>query len=291
MHRPADSDEEASMNIWAALGITLGVLAVYMTAGWLLSLARKDASVVDPLWGTGFVVAAVSYLMLLDGHRARQVLALVMVAVWGLRLSIYLLWRNRGRGEDPRYTAMRNKRPGSFWWYSYLQVFLLQALLLWLVAAPIAGAMDAPGSGAVAGQSGGSLVALDYVGLAVWLFGLAWEVAGDTQLALFKRNPANKGKVMQTGVWRYTRHPNYFGEVVLWWGVWLVAAAAHGYWSAYGPVLITLLLLRVSGVTLLEKGLKESKPGYAEYVARTSPFIPWPPKRESGTGRSEGSAS
>jgi steroid 5-alpha reductase family enzyme len=276
------------MNIWAALGITLGVLAVYMTGGWLLSLVRKDASVVDPLWGTGFIVAAVSYLLLLDGLAAREVLVLVMVAVWGLRLTVYLLWRNRGRGEDPRYTAMRAKRPDSFWWYSYLQVFLLQALLLWLVAAPIAGAMGAPGGGAAVGSHGVGLTALDYVGIAVWLFGLAWEVTGDTQLALFKRDPANKGKVMQTGAWRYTRHPNYFGEAVLWWGVWLVAAAAHGYWSVYGPVLITLLLLRVSGVALLEKGLKESKPGYADYVTRTSPFIPWPPKRTPGGEQSEG---
>jgi steroid 5-alpha reductase family enzyme len=259
------------MSIWAALGITLGILVVYMTAGWALSLARKDASVVDPLWGMGFVVAAASYTVLLDGDWRRQALALAMVCVWGLRLSGYLLWRNRGRGEDPRYTAMRAKRPSSFWWYSYFQVFLLQALLLWLVAAPIAGAM--------AGRPALGLGPLDYAGVAVWLFGLGWEVAGDAQLARFKRDPNNKGKVMQTGAWRYTRHPNYFGEAVLWWGVWLVAAGAHGYWSAYGPVLITLLLLRVSGVTLLEKNLKESKPGYAEYVARTSAFVPWPPKR------------
>ena len=119
----------------------------------------------------------------------------------------------------------------------------------------------------------------------MWVFGFAWEVTGDTQLALFKRDPANRGKVMQTGAWRYTRHPNYFGEAVLWWGIWLVAAAAHSYWAAYGPVLITLLLLRVSGVTLLEKNLSTSKPGYREYVERTSPFIPWPPRRVTGKER------
>jgi steroid 5-alpha reductase family enzyme len=259
------------VSIWSSLGITLAILVAFMTIGWGLSLVRRDASVVDPFWGVGFIVAAASYLLLLDGYRWREVLVLVMVCIWGLRLSGYLLWRNRGKGEDPRYTAMRRKRPTSFWWYSYFQVFLLQALLLWLVAAPIAGAM--------AGQPGQGLNPLDYVGIAVWVFGLAWEVSGDTQLALFKSHPTNKGKVMQTGAWRYTRHPNYFGEAVLWWGVWLVAAAAHAYWSAYGPVLLTLLLLRVSGVTLLEKNLKESKPGYAEYAARTSPFIPWFPKR------------
>ena len=262
------------MSLWAALGITLGVLVVFMTIGWALSLLRRDASVVDPFWGTGFIVAAVCYLLLLDGYRVREVLVLAMVCVWGLRLSGYILWRNRGRGEDPRYGAMRAKRPASFWWYSYFQVFLLQALLLWLVAAPLAGAM-----------AGGParLGVLDFVGVGVWIFGLSWEVAGDTQLALFKRHPENKGKVMQTGAWRYTRHPNYFGEAVLWWGVWLVAAGGHGYWSVYGPVLITLMLLRVSGVTLLEKSLKESKPGYADYVRRTSAFVPWRPKVHTET--------
>jgi steroid 5-alpha reductase family enzyme len=261
------------VSIWAGMGVTLCVLVVFMTVGWVLSLVRKDASVVDPFWGTGFIVAAISYLLLLDGYWAREVLVLVLVGIWGLRLSGYLLWRNRGKGEDPRYTEMRIKRPESFWWFSYFQVFLLQAVLLWLVAAPIAGAM--------AGRPAGGFNALDYVGIAVWLFGFSWEVTGDTQLALFKRNPANKGKVMQTGAWRYTRHPNYFGETVLWWGVWLIAAGAHGYWSVYGPVLITLLLLRVSGVTLLEKNLKQSKPGYADYAARTSAFIPWRPKRQA----------
>jgi len=265
------------VSLGASLGTTLGVLAAYMTIGWLLSLVRRDASIVDPFWGTSFVVAAVSYLLLLSSDSpppTRSLLVLGMVCVWGLRLSGYLLWRNHGRGEDPRYVAMRAKRPATFWWFSYFQVFLLQAVLLWLVAAPIAGAM--------AGEPASGLGALDYLGIAVWLFGFAWEVVGDTQLALFKRDPANKGKVMQQGAWRYTRHPNYFGEAVLWWGVWLVAASAHGYWSAYGPVLITVLLLRVSGVTLLEKGLVQSKPGYREYAERTSPFVPFPPRKASG---------
>jgi steroid 5-alpha reductase family enzyme len=261
------------MSLWAALGITLAVLAAFMTAAWLLSLARKDASVVDPLWGIGFVVAAVSYLLVLHGHPGRRALVLTLVCVWAVRLAAHLVWRNWGRGEDPRYGKMRAERPGSFWWYSYLQVFLLQALLLWLVSAPIAGA--------VGGGSGHELGAWDFIGLAVWLFGFFWEVVGDMQLALFKRDPANRGRVMDKGLWRYSRHPNYFGEAVLWWGTWLVAAGAHGYWSVYGPVLITVLLLRVSGVTLLEKNLARSKPGYEEYKARTSSFVPWPPRRIS----------
>jgi steroid 5-alpha reductase family enzyme len=246
-------------------------LVIYMTVGWVLSLVRKDACVVDPFWGLGFIVAAVSYFLLTNGFTGRRILVLAMVCVWGMRLAAYIVWRNSGGGEDPRYKAMRAKRPTTFWWYSYPQVFLLQALLLWLVAAPIAAALG--------GKAAPGFTALDISGAVVWFIGLLWEVAGDTQLALFRSDPANKGKVLQSGVWRYTRHPNYFGEALLWWGVWLIAAAAHGYWSAYGPLLLTVLLLRVSGVTLLEKALKESKPEYQDYARRTSSFVPWFPRR------------
>ncbi len=259
------------MSLPAAMGVTLGVLIVYMILAWLFSLIRRDASVVDPFWGVGFIVAALSYLLLTDGFAGRRILVLVLTCVWGVRLTAYIIWRNRGKGEDPRYRAMRAKRPGSFWWFSFFQVFLLQALLLWIVAAPLAAAEG--------GLEPARFVALDYVGLALWLVGFGFEVAGDTQLAVFKRRPENKGKVLETGVWKYTRHPNYFGEALLWWGIWLIATAAHGYWAVYGPIVITVLLLRVSGVTLLEKSLKESKPGYAEYVARTSSFVPWFPRK------------
>jgi steroid 5-alpha reductase family enzyme len=218
-------------------------------------------------------VAALAYWLLTEGYSGRRVLVLVLTVLWGVRLAVYIVWRNRGKGEDPRYRAMRAKRPASFWWYSYLQVFLLQAVLLWLVAAPLAAAEG--------GAEAPRFVALDFIGLGVWVVGFALEVVGDTHLALFKRRVENKGRLLRSGVWKFTRHPNYFGEALLWWGVWLIAAAGHGYWSAYGPVLITLLLLRVSGVTLLEKSLKESKPGYADYVARTSSFVPWFPRRRS----------
>jgi steroid 5-alpha reductase family enzyme len=255
------------MSIPAAMGVTLAVLLVYMTLVWVLSVVRHDASVIDPFWGLGFIAAAAAYLLLTEGHLGRALLVLGLTCAWGLRLAIHLFVRNRGKGEDPRYQAMRAKRPDTFWWYSYAQVFVLQAILLWLVAAPLAAA----GGGAEPAR----FVALDYVGLGVWLVGFFFEVTADAQLVLFKRRPENKGKVLASGVWKYSRHPNYFGEALLWWGIWLIAAAAHGYWSVYGPVLITLLLLRVSGVTLLEKSLKESKPGYADYVARTSSFVPW----------------
>jgi steroid 5-alpha reductase family enzyme len=261
------------MSLLAAMGITLGVTVVLMTLVWLFSLVRHDASVIDPFWALGFIVAAVSYLALTDGFMGRRVLVIALVCVWGFRLAAYLTWRNRGKGEDPRYLAMRAKRPGSFWWYSYFQVFLLQAFLLWIVAAPLAAAE----SGAVAA----GFTAFDFVGLAVWVTGFVFEVVGDAQLALFRRDPSNKGRVLDTGLWRYTRHPNYFGEALAWWGIWLVAAGAHGYWSVYGPVVITVLLLRVSGVTLLEKGLRESRPGYADYVGRTSAFFPLPPRKSN----------
>jgi steroid 5-alpha reductase family enzyme len=259
------------MSILQAMGITLAVLVVYMTLVWLVSLVRRDASIVDPFWGLGFIVAAIAYLLLTDGYRGRALLALVLTCVWGLRLAIYLVIRNWGKGEDPRYQAMRAERPSSFWWYSYAQVFIVQAILLWLVAAPLAAA--------VGGVEPTRLGVLDYVGLAVWLIGFFFEVTADTQLALFKRRPENRGKVLASGVWKFSRHPNYFGEALVWWGIWLIALAAHGYWSVYGPLIITLLLLRVSGVTLLEKNLKESKPGYADYVKRTSPFVPWFPRK------------
>lgn len=259
------------MSIPAAMGFTLAVVVVYMTLGWLLSLPLRDASVIDPFWGLGFIIAAISYLFLADGFSGRAAMVFVLTSVWGLRLAVYLLVRGWGKGEDPRYRAMRAKRPTSFWWYSYAQVFVLQAVLLWIVSAPLAAAEG--------GAQPARLTVLDYVGLAVWVIGFAFEVAADTQLALFKRRPENEGKVMDRGVWRYSRHPNYFGEALIWWGIWLIAAAAHGYWSVYGPVVITLFLLRVSGVTLLEKNLKQSKPGYEEYVKRTSPFVPWFPKK------------
>jgi steroid 5-alpha reductase family enzyme len=263
------------MGLLAAMGVTLSVVVAFLTLIWLLSLVRRDASAIDPFWGLGFIVAVVSYFLLTDGFAGRRILVIVLVSVWGLRLAVYLAWRNRGKGEDPRYQAMRAKRPNSFWWYSYFQVFLLQAFLLWIVAAPLAAAQG--------GAEPLHFSILDYAGVVVWAIGFLFEVVGDAQLALFRRDPANKGTVLQTGLWRYTRHPNYFGEAIIWWGIWLIAAGAHGYWSVYGPVVITLLLLRVSGVTLLEKSLKESKPGYADYVRRTSPFIPWPP-RKSGAG-------
>ena len=212
------------MSIPAAMGVVLGVLGAYMVIGWLLSLVRRDASIVDPFWGIGFIVAVVAYFLLTDGYAGRRMLVVVLAAAWGLRLSGYLIWRNRGKGEDPRYRRMRDRRPKIFWWFSLFQVFLLQALFLWLISAPLVASQGS--------EEPARFVALDFVGLAVWLVGFAFEVTGDTQLALFKRNPANKGKVLDRGVWRYTRHPNYFGDSAVWWAYAIFSFAAGSYWQA-----------------------------------------------------------
>jgi steroid 5-alpha reductase family enzyme len=191
-----------------------------------------------------------------------------MVTVWGVRLSVHLARRNWGRPEDYRYAAWREQYGDSWPLRSLFQVFWLQAVLLWIVSVPVLAAQ----------QSTAALAVLDLLGVAVWLVGLVFEAVGDAQLARFKADPANKGRVLDTGLWRYTRHPNYFGDAVVWWGIYLVALSAGGWWSFFGPLLMTFLLVRVSGVAMLEQDLKQKKPEYANYIRRTSAFIPMPPK-------------
>ncbi|MFH1330256.1 MAG: DUF1295 domain-containing protein, partial [Actinomycetota bacterium] len=207
-----------------------------------------------------------------DGGEARRWLLVSLVTVWGLRLGAYLAYRNLGKGEDYRYVAMREKAGGRFWIVSLFKVFLLQGLLLWVVSLPVqAGQLPSVPDG---------IGPLAIVGTALWAVGLFFETAGDAQLARFKADPANKGKVMDRGLWRYTRHPNYFGDFVVWWGIYLVALEGHGtWWAVAGPLLMSFLLLRVSGVAMLEKTIGTRRPGYGEYVRRTSAFVPRPPRR------------
>ena len=248
-----------------------GLLAVLaaLTGLWLVSLRLKDSSIVDIFWSLGFILVAAIYAALTpDGLRERKILMLVMVTAWGLRLSLHLYRRNRGRPEDYRYAAWRTQYGAAWPIRSLFQVFWLQAILLWIVSAPL---LAAQGSSAPLGL-------LDAVGFVGWCVGLAFEAVGDYQLARFKADPANKGRVLDTGLWRYTRHPNYFGDAVVWWGIYLVALSAGGWWSIYGPALMTYLLVRVSGVAMLERDLKQKKPEYAEYIRRTSAFVPMPPK-------------
>ena len=247
-------------------------IVVLMVATWLISLAVTNASIVDIVWGLGFVCVAWAVRVRVDGGLdARRWLLVAMTTVWGLRLAGYLFWRNHGKGEDYRYRAMRKKYGARFGLISLVTVFALQGTLMFVVSLPVQlGQSDAtPDIGVIA-----------VLGVVVYLVGLTFEVVGDAQLARFKADPANAGTVMDRGLWRYTRHPNYFGDACVWWGIGLVAAeTGSGAWGLIGSALMTVFLRRVSGVTLLEKSLVKRRAGYVEYVARTSPFVPRPPKR------------
>lgn len=246
------------------------VVAVLMIVTWVASLVLRDAGVVDPVWPLGFIAVAVTALVAGDGDEGRRVLIAVLVGIWGLRLSGYLARRNFGKPEDFRYAAMRRKRGRRFWIVSLVTVFLLQGVLMWVVSLPVQ----------LAAVPSRPLGWLAIVGGVVWAAGLAFEAIGDWQLARFKANPASRGQVLDTGLWRYTRHPNYFGDFLVWWGIFLIAAeSGAGAWGFVGPVLMTVLLVKVSGAGLLEKDIAERRPGYADYVRRTSGFIPLPPRR------------
>ena len=248
-------------------------IGLLMLATWIVSVIVNDASIVDIVWGLGFVVATgVAYLSSpIDAMTDRSLLMLLMVGVWGLRLSAYLAWRNIGKGEDRRYQQMRKKSPDSFWLVSLYQVFGLQAILMWTVAVPavVVHAIDEP------------LYWLDFVGLGIWAVGLFFETVGDTQLARFKARPDSKGRVMDRGLWRYTRHPNYFGDFCVWWGIYVVAAAGGAWWTIISPLVMSALLVRYSGAGLLEKTIGRRRPGYEEYVERTNAFFPGPPRTGS----------
>lgn len=248
------------------------VIMVMMTLIWIASVIMKNASIVDPFWGLGFVVAAAYYFLQTGGAGVRPVIVLALVIIWGLRLSVYLFWRNWGKGEDFRYREFRrNYGEHRYWWISFFQVFLLQGFLLWLISAPLLGAMYY--------QTASWPVALDILALVVWTIGFVFEAGGDLQLARFKANPQNKGKVLDKGFWKYTRHPNYFGDSAVWWGYALFSIAAGAYMPALGAALMTALIIKVSGVSLLEKSLKDKKPEYQEYIKKTSAFFPMPPRK------------
>jgi steroid 5-alpha reductase family enzyme len=248
------------------------VIMAMMTLVWLISLPLRNASIVDIVWGLGFVLAGWFYFTQTDdGFQTRQLLVVALVTIWGLRLSLYLLWRNWGKGEDFRYQEFRQRYgPERYWWFSFFQVFLLQGVLMWLISAPLLGAQYT--------TQAQSLNWLDGLALLLWTIGFVFEAGGDWQLARFKSDPANKGKLLTTGFWRYTRHPNYFGDTAVWWGFGLFSIAAGSYLPFLSTLLMTALIIKVSGVAMLERSMKNKKPGYKEYVERTSAFIPWPPK-------------
>ena len=240
----------------------------YMSLWFLISLFKRRNDVADVAWGLGFVLLAWTSFFLSDGSGTRGVVVGILVSVWGLRLAWHIHARNRGKAEDYRYLAWRREWGRWFYVRSYVQVYLLQGGLLFLVALPVL----------IINRSAGRTLGLLYgIGVAVWLGGFLFESVGDAELARFAKDPLNKGKLLQRGLWRYTRHPNYFGEVAQWWGIWLVALGVPGGWfGIIGPLTITLLILKVSGIPMLEKKMAEN-PDFAEYARRTSVFLPWFP--------------
>ena len=256
------------------LSVTLaaaGAAFVLMTAFWLFSLLRRDAGVADIAWGLVFVsIAWASYLAGLGSEA--MLLAALLTSAWGLRLAFHIGRRNLSEDEeDRRYTRMRNKCPGIFWLWSYPMVFLLQGVLAMLVSMPLYSL----------GAAGPETIGIvSWVGVAVFLVGLGFEAIGDRQLTAFRRDPSTKGQVMDRGLWKYSRHPNYFGDATVWWGLWLVAVGSGAaWWTFIGPLLMTYLIVQVSGVKMLEADMAERRPAYREYMKRTSPFFPLPPRK------------
>jgi steroid 5-alpha reductase family enzyme len=254
--------------LWAA-----AALASFAAATWLVSLAKNDVSIVDAVWSILFLIAATSYAWTTAAVGPRMPLIFVLVTVWALRLSLHIAWRNHGKPEDYRYQQIRTNNEPGFRFKSLYLVFGLQSLLAWVIATPLAAA--------ISGET--PVGVFDYLGIGLWLVGFFFEAVGDWQLTRFRRDPASRGKVLNTGLWAYTRHPNYFGDCMVWWGFYLIAVGAGGWWTVFAPVLMTLLLVNVSGVALLEKDISARRPEYADYIRRTNAFFPGP-RRAPGSG-------
>lgn len=244
---------------------------IYMTAVFVTALAARDNSIVDIAWGPGFILVALLSLLIGKRFEPRPLLVTALVTIWGLRLAVHIFLRKRGRGEDFRYAKWRRDWGRWFVSRSYLQIFIVQGILLLIIAygVMLVNASASPG-----------LRALDFLGAAVWLAGFFFEAVGDAQLERFKKRPDNRGKIMTSGLWRYSRHPNYFGEAAMWWGIFLIVLSAPKGWTGVvSPLMITFLLLRVSGVTMLEKKYAGNSE-FAAYARRTSAFFPLPPRQE-----------
>jgi steroid 5-alpha reductase family enzyme len=250
----------------------LAVAAALASATWIASVVRRDASLVDRTWGAMIAGPAIAYALQAAAPGARAGWTLGLVVAWGLRLAAYVTWRNWGHGEDRRYQAIRARNEPHFALKSLVLVFALQAVLAWIASATaLAAILGARPFGPLA-----------VAGIAVAAFGLVFETLADAQMARFKADPANRGAVMDRGLWRFSRHPNYFGEATFWWGTWLLALDAGGLgaaWTIVSPLMLTVLLLKVSGVALLERDIGERRPAYRDYVARTNAFVPGPPRR------------
>lgn len=252
------------MNI---LLILAGVVWAYMSIWYVISLITKRSDVADVAWGMGFVLIAwLSYFWGSSNYLSIAINCLV--TIWGTRLAWHIYLRNRNKVEDYRYQQWRNEWK-NFYIRSYLQIFVLQGILMLIIAIPV-----------IAVNSGMANFVNVGVGLMIWTVGFVFESVGDWQLKEFIKNKSNRGMVMDKGLWRYTRHPNYFGEVVMWWGIWVASLGNGSWWTIIGPITISYLIIFVSGIPLLENKMQKNK-NYQEYMKRTSMFLPWPPKHES----------
>jgi steroid 5-alpha reductase family enzyme len=251
--------------VLAGLATTAGL----MVLAWLLSLALRNVGIVDVFWGLAIASAGGTWLLLQADAGPRGILALLLAVLWAARLALHILWRNRGKPEDRRYRVIRARNEPNFAFKSLYLVFLLQALLAWLVAMPLLGT-------ALSGAH--PLGPVDLVGVVLWFAGFVLQFTADIQLARFQQRPDADRAVMNQGVWRYSRHPNYFGEFLMWWGIWVIAAAGGAWWTFFGSLLISFFLLKVSGVALTEKDIASRRPEYQDYIRRTSAFVPLPPR-------------
>lgn len=263
--------ETRRMSFFQVFGPGALVVALLMTITWAIGAMYRDASLVDRIWGLGFLMAMLGYIYGAERYEARVLVSLALLAVWAVRLSWHIHQRNRGHGEDSRYTAMRKKIGPAFVWQSFFRVNMLQGVLLLIISAPLfvlARGEGSPFPGV-----------FDALGISVFIIGFLFEAVGDAQLKAFKADPANRGQVLRTGLWGLTRHPNYFGDALLWWGLWIIALSCPGgIYTVFGPALMSFFLRRVSGVSLLEKDLLRRKPAYAAYIAEVPPFVPRLPR-------------
>ncbi|MFT5140048.1 MAG: steroid 5-alpha reductase family enzyme [Lysobacterales bacterium] len=252
---------ELSAYLWS--GATLLTFAVFF---WVVSLVKNDVSIVDSLWSIMFLLAAAVYALMVESSGPRETLILALTAIWAVRLSAYITWRNHGEPEDYRYQEIRRNNEPGFRYKSLYIVFILQAFLAWVISLPLAAAISSPAE----------LGLLDYAGILLCLTGILFETLGDLQLSRFKSNPANRDKVLDYGLWRLSRHPNYFGNFTLWWGFFLISLSSGEWWTIVSPLLMSFLLLKVSGVALLEKDIGDRRPDYQDYIRRTNAFFPGP---------------
>lgn len=253
---------------WSIYIFGLVAIGLFALMGWILSLVRDNVTHVDSMWSLFFLLASFTSALFVFDTSTRILMVLSLVSIWAIRLCAYLSWRNWGPHEDHRYVEIRRNNEPHFWLKSSYIIFGLQGVLAWIISLSLYGAID----------SNTPINALDYFGFVLFVFGFYWETVADWQLSLFKASPLNKGKVLDKGLWRYSRHPNYFGECCVWWGFYLISLAGGAWWAIISPILMTLLLLKVSGVSLLEKDIVERRPDYVAYIKRTNSFIPGLPK-------------